>query len=62
MKIAVCIKEVPDSAAPRRLDPTSGRLVREGDQVLNSYDSHAVEAALQLKESGADVRTPRWSR
>ncbi len=53
MKIAVCVKEVPGSSAARRHDPATRRLVREGDQGLNSYDSHAIEAALQLRESGA---------
>jgi electron transfer flavoprotein beta subunit len=53
VKIAVCVKEVPGASAPRRHDPATGRLVREGDQVLNTFDSHAIEAALQLKESGA---------
>ena len=53
MKIAVCVKEVPGSSAPRRHDPATKRLVRDGDQGLNAYDSHAIEAALQLKESGA---------
>lgn len=53
MKIAVCVKEVPGASAPRRHDSETHRLVREGDQVLNAFDSHAIEAALQLKESGA---------
>ena len=53
MKIAVCVKEVPGANVPRRHDDASKRLVRDGDQVLNSYDGHAMEAALQLRESGA---------
>lgn len=53
MKIAVCVKEVPGSAVVKRHDSATKRLVREGDQGLNTYDSHAIEAALQLKESGA---------
>lgn len=53
MKIAVCVKEVPGANVPRRHDEGSKRLVRDGDQVLNSYNSHAIEAALQLRESGA---------
>ncbi|MCW2950283.1 MAG: Electron transfer flavoprotein alpha/beta-subunit [Thermoleophilia bacterium] len=52
VKIAVCVKEVPGANAKRRHDEHSKRLAREGDQVLNSYDSHAIEAALQLRESG----------
>jgi electron transfer flavoprotein beta subunit len=52
LKIAVCVKEVPGANVPRRHDEATKRLVRDGDQVLNSYDSHAMEAALQLKEAG----------
>ncbi len=55
MKIAVCVKEVPGANVPRRHDDATKRLVRDGDQVLNSYDSHAMEAALQLKEAGGDA-------
>ena len=56
MKIAVCVKEVPGTGT-RRIDPGSKTLVREGDQQLNPYDSHAVEAALTLREAneGATV-------
>jgi electron transfer flavoprotein beta subunit len=54
MKIAVCIKHVPNG--PRRLDPTSMRLDRSGDGVLNEADAAAVEEALRLKETtGAEV-------
>ena len=53
MKIAVCVKEVPGANVPKRHDDGSKRLVRDGDQVLNAYDAHAMEAALQLRESGA---------
>lgn len=52
MKIAVLVKEVPGKTAGLRHDPVTKRLIREGDQVLNAYDSHAVEAALALRESG----------
>lgn len=58
MKIAICVKEVPDPAAPRRIDPHSRRLVRTADTALNPYDRHAVEAGVQLREgpaAGAEV-------
>lgn len=58
MKIAICVKEVPDPAAPRRLDPETGRLVRSADTALNPYDRHAIEAGVQLREgpaAGAEV-------
>ncbi len=50
MKIAVCVKHVPDAAAPRRFDPSSKRLDRSGEGTLNSFDVHAVEEALRIKE------------
>ena len=53
MKIAICVKEVPDPAAPRRLDPETGRLVRSADTALNPYDRHAIEAGVQLREGAA---------
>ena len=54
MKIAVCVKEVPDTTAEKRIDPGTGRLVRdEGDRMLNEFDKYAVEEAVRLKEAGA---------
>ena len=53
MKIAVLVKEVPDAAVQKRIDPTSGRLDRSGEKNLNPYDTHAIEAAMQIKEGGA---------
>jgi electron transfer flavoprotein beta subunit len=50
MKIAVCVKQVPE-AAHRRIDPSSKRLDRSGEGALNSFDANAVEEALKLKES-----------
>ena len=53
MKIAVCVKEVPDTTAEKRIDPTTFRLVRdEGDRMLNEFDKYAVEEAIRLKEAG----------
>ena len=50
MKIAVCVKQVPEAAHPR-IDPSSKRLDRSGEGALNSFDSNAVEEALKLKEA-----------
>ncbi len=53
MKIAVCVKEVPDTTAEKRIDPGTFRLVRDdGDRMLNEFDKYAVEEALRLKEAG----------
>jgi electron transfer flavoprotein beta subunit len=54
MKIAVCIKHVPEGAA--RIDPGSKRLDRSGEGALNRFDANAVEEALRLKgESDTEV-------
>jgi electron transfer flavoprotein beta subunit len=54
MKIAVCVKQVPE-AASKRLDPVTKRLDRSGEGALNGFDANAVEEALQLKDAvGAD--------
>lgn len=52
MKICVLVKEVPDAAVHKRIDPASGRMDRSGEQNLNPYDTHAIEAALRLREGG----------
>ncbi len=53
MKICVLVKEVPDAAVEKRIDPASKRLDRSGEKNLNPFDTHAIEAAMQLKEGGA---------
>src|SRR5256714_9894972 len=53
VKIAVCVKQVPEG--PRaRIDPGSKRLDRSGEAALNPYDSHAVEEALWVKDATGD--------
>jgi electron transfer flavoprotein beta subunit len=54
MKIAVCVKEVPDAAVHKRIDPGTKRLDRSGEGALNQFDSQAVEEALKLKEAGGE--------
>jgi electron transfer flavoprotein beta subunit len=53
MKICVLVKEVPDAAVEKRLDPTTGRMDRSGEKNLNPYDTHAIEAAMQIREGGS---------
>jgi electron transfer flavoprotein beta subunit len=56
MKIAVCVKQVTDTEAVQKLDPTSWRLDRSVTCILNPYDEYAVEEALRLKEAhGGEV-------
>jgi len=53
MKIAVCVKQVPE-AAHRRLDPATKRMDRSGEGALNAFDANAVEEALRLKDTGGE--------
>ena len=56
MKIAVCVKQVPDATAVRKLDPATKRLDRSGEGALNPTDIIAVEEALRIKEAhGGEV-------
>ncbi len=52
MKIAVLVKEVPDAAVTKRINPATGRIDRSGEKNLNPYDTHAIEAAVQIREGG----------
>ena len=57
MKVAVCVKEVPDPAAPRTIDASTLRLDRSGEGALTPWDLPAVEAALRQRKAlamGAD--------
>jgi electron transfer flavoprotein beta subunit len=54
MKIAVCVKEVPDPGPNRRIDPGTLRMDRSGDRSLNAFDLNAVEEALRIKEKTGD--------
>jgi electron transfer flavoprotein beta subunit len=53
VKICVLVKEVPDAAVEKRMNPDSGRLDRSGERNLNPFDTHAIEAAMQVREGGA---------
>src|SRR5437763_13669893 len=52
VKICVLVKEVPDAAVEKRIDASTGRMDRSGEKNLNPYDTHAIEAAMQIKEGG----------
>src|SRR5947209_9052749 len=52
MKIAVCVKHVPEGT--KRIDPSTKRLDRSGEGSLNSFDANAVEEALRLKEGDGE--------
>ena len=52
MKICVLVKEVPDAAVEKRMDQSTKRLDRSGEKNLNPFDTHAIEAAMQIREGG----------
>src|ERR1700737_2265330 len=54
MKIAVCVKHVPDGRL--RMLPDSKRLDRSGPGELNVADKNAIEEALRIKgDDGAEL-------
>jgi len=57
MNIVVCVKQVPDTWAERKLKPSDFTLDRESvDGVMNEIDEYAVEEALRLAEAhGGEV-------
>jgi electron transfer flavoprotein beta subunit len=55
VKIAVCVKEVPEAGAARRVDPQTKRLDRSGEGALNAFDVNAVEEALRLKDGQGET-------
>jgi electron transfer flavoprotein beta subunit len=54
MKVVVCVKEVPDASAPKRLDPQTFRLDRSVAGALNDFDAHALEEGLRVREKAGD--------
>jgi len=60
LNIVVCVKQVPDSWAEKKLDPADNTLDRgAADAVVNELDEYGVEEALQIQErlGGADAVT-----
>jgi electron transfer flavoprotein beta subunit len=60
MNIVVCVKQVPDTWAEKRLFPDDKTVDREGvDAVMNELDEYAVEEALRIQEAtgGPDSTT-----
>ena len=54
MKIAVCVKRVPDTEARIKVGPDGKHIDPSGvDTILAPYDEIALEKAIQLKEAGA---------
>jgi electron transfer flavoprotein beta subunit len=57
MNVVVCVKQIPDPAAPPALDPGTKNLARSGKLILDDSDAYGVEMALQLVDAagGGDV-------
>ncbi len=54
MKIALCVKQVPDTTDIRWTE--NNTMQREGvESIINPYDVYAAELALKIKESQKDV-------
>jgi len=54
MRIAVCVKAVPEASQGRRIDASSKRLDRSGELALSDFDTYAVEEGLKIKEATGD--------
>lgn len=48
MRVVVCVKQIPDPAAPYALDPDTHFIERPAEQVLDDTDRYGVEMGLQL--------------
>ena len=51
MKIAVCVKQVPDATVHKRIDPARSGSTAPARRALNPTDLNAVEEALRIKEA-----------
>ena len=54
MNVVVCVKQIPDPAAPAALDPTTHNLDRTGKLILDDSDAYGVEMGLQLASGEGD--------
>jgi len=48
MNVVVCVKQIPDPAAPQSLDASTHNLDRTGKLILDEADTYGVEMGLQL--------------
>ncbi|MCD8144531.1 MAG: electron transfer flavoprotein subunit beta/FixA family protein [Oscillospiraceae bacterium] len=54
MNILVCVKQVPDTTMVK-IDPVKHTLIRAGvPSILNTFDTYALETALQLREAAGE--------
>ncbi len=53
MNLVVCVSQVPDTAARVKIGADERHIDEQGvNYVVNPYDEYAIEAALQVKDSG----------
>ena len=55
MKVAVCVKQIPDPADPGEIDPNTKTLKRDVKLIPDESDSYGVEMALQLVGDDGEV-------
>lgn len=55
MRIAVLLKEVPDTYSDREMNLETGLTDRSGDVVADEVSERAVEAALRIAEAGENI-------
>ena len=58
MNVVVCVKQIPDPAAPGALDPGTNTLDRAGKLIMDDSDTYGVEMALQLADRPGAARSP----
>src|ERR1700683_900051 len=51
MNVVVCVKQIPDPAAPGRLEEGTNTLDRSGKLILDDSDTCGVEMPLQLTDA-----------
>ncbi len=57
MRVAVCVKQIPDPATPYEFDSNNHLIVRPEDQVLDDTDRYGVELGLQLSQASEGTTT-----
>lgn len=55
MKIAVCVKQIPDPEKPIEYKESSHTVVRDGELAFDDSDSYGVEMALRLAAQAGDA-------
>ncbi|NNN21933.1 MAG: electron transfer flavoprotein subunit beta/FixA family protein [Acidimicrobiales bacterium] len=51
MNVVVCVKQIPDPAAPGEMNSSTNTLKRDGKLIMDDSDSYGVELGLQLAEA-----------